>query len=77
MLLRWASVPLSVLPVVCRIWVSARMVQLEEWFRSWVPDSVCSAGGVRSAVEAQYTTALCIEEVLSCVVDLGCSSLCR
>ena len=61
--------PLSVLPVVCRIWASARMVQLEEWFRSWVPDSVCSAGGVRSAVEAQYTTALCIEEVLSCVVD--------
>ena len=26
--------PLSVLPVVCRIWASARMVQLEEWFRS-------------------------------------------
>ena len=27
--------PLCVLPVVCRIWASARMVQLEEWFRSW------------------------------------------
>ena len=32
--------PLSVLPVMCRIWASARMVQLEDWFRSWVPDSV-------------------------------------
>ena len=32
--------PLSVLPVVCRIWPSARMGQLEGWFRSWVLDSV-------------------------------------
>ena len=31
---------LSVLPVVYRVWVSARMSQLEGWFRSWVPDSV-------------------------------------
>ena len=36
--------PLSVLPVVCRIWASARMGQLDDWFRSWVPDSVFSAG---------------------------------
>ena len=32
--------PLSVLPVVYRIWASARMGQLEGWFRSWVLDSV-------------------------------------
>ena len=38
--------PLSVLPVVYRIWASTRMGQLGEWFRSWVPDSVFSAGGV-------------------------------
>ena len=63
--------PLSVLPivyriwaVVYRIWASARMGQLEEWFRSWVPDSVFSAGGGRSSVEAWYTTALDIEEDL-------------
>ena len=37
--------PLSVLPTVYRIWASARMVQLERWFLSWVPDSVFSAGG--------------------------------
>ena len=45
------------------------MVQSEGWFRSSVPDSVFSAGGGRSSVEAWYTTALGIEEVLSGVVD--------
>ena len=60
---------LSVLPVVYRIWASARNEQLEGWFQSWVPDSVVSAGGDRSSVEAWYTTALDIEEVLSGVVD--------
>ena len=61
--------PLSILPVVYRIWASARMGQQEDWFRSWVPDSVSGAGGGRSSVEAWYTTALDIEEVLSGVVD--------
>ena len=28
--------PLSVLLVVHQIWASARMVQLEDWFKSWV-----------------------------------------
>ena len=60
--------PLGVLQVVYRIWASARMVQLEEWFQSWVPDSVYSAGG-RSSVEAWYTAALDSEEVLSGAVD--------
>ena len=63
--------PLSVLPVVYRIWASARMGQLEDWFRSWVLDSVFCAGGGRSSVEAWYTTSLDIEEVLSGVVDSG------
>ena len=40
------------------------MGQLEDWFRSWVPDSVFSAGGGRSSVEAWKTTALDIAEVL-------------
>ena len=52
------------LPVVYRIWASARMVQLEGWFKSWVPDSVFSAGGGRGSVKAWYTTAVDIEEVL-------------
>ena len=39
--------PLSVLPIVCRIWAFARMGQLEDWFQSWVPESVFSAGGGR------------------------------
>ena len=61
--------PLSVLPVVYRIWASARMVQLEGWFLSWVPDSVFSAGGGRGSVEAWFSTALDIEEVLSGAAD--------
>ena len=50
--------PLSVLPTAYRIWASVRMLQLEDWFRSWVLDSVFSAGGGRSSFEAWYTTAL-------------------
>ena len=62
--------PLSVLPTVYRVWASARMSQLDGWFRSWVPHSVFSAGGGRGSVEAWYTTALDIEEVLSGAADL-------
>ena len=61
--------PLSALPVVYRVWASARMLQLEPWFRSWVPSCVFSAGGGRSSVEAWFTTALDIEEVLSGIVQ--------
>ena len=45
------------------------MGQLEDWFRSWVPDSVLSAGGGRGSVEAWYTAALDIEEVLTGATD--------
>ena len=34
-------------------------------FRSWLPESVFSAGGGRGSVEAWYTSSLDIEEVLS------------
>ena len=61
--------PLDVLPIAYRIWASARMRQVEDWFRSWVPDSVFSAGGGRSSVEAWFSSALDIEEVLSGVTD--------
>ena len=57
--------PLGVLPMAYRIWASAWMLQLEDWFQSWVRDSVFSAGGGRSSVEAWCTIALDIEEVLS------------
>ena len=60
---------MSVLPVAYRIGASARMKQLEDWFQSWVPSSVYSAGNGRSSVEAWYTTALDIEEVLAGAVD--------
>ena len=46
--------------VVYRIWASARMSQLDGWFKSWVPDSVFSAGSGRGSVEAWYTSLLLI-----------------
>ena len=61
--------PLSVLPVVYRLWASTRMGQLVDWFQSWVPDSVFSAGGGRGSVEAWYTSSLDIEEVLAGAAD--------
>ena len=61
--------PLSVLPVVYRIWASARMSQLDCWFKSWVPDSVFSAGGGRCSVEARYASSVDIEEVLTGATD--------
>ena len=59
--------PLSVLPIVYR--TSARMGQLEDWFQSWVLESVFSAGGGRGSVKAWYTSALDIEEVLTGASD--------
>ena len=56
--------PLSGLPIVYLIWASARMVQLDGWFRSWVPDSVFTGGG-RGSAEAWYTSSLDIEEILA------------
>ena len=57
--------PLCVLPVVHRLWASVRLVHLQEWFHSWVPDSVFSAGKGVSSVDAWYATSIDIEEVLS------------
>ena len=36
--------PLCVLPVAYRLWASVRLEHLKEWFQSWVPGSVFSAG---------------------------------
>ena len=57
--------PLCVLPVVCRLWASVRLAHLKDWFCSWVPDSVFSAGKGVSSVDAWYATSLDIEEALS------------
>ena len=46
-------------PLVFRMWASARMVQLEPWFKSWVPDAVFSS------VEAWYNTAMDSEDNLA------------
>ena len=62
--------PICVLPIVHRIWASARMGQLDGWFKSGVPDSVFSTGGGRGSVEAWYTSFLDIEEVRTGATNL-------
>ena len=57
--------PLSVLPVVYRLWASLRLGHLREWVEGWLPESVKSLGNGLSSVEAWFSTALDIEEVLS------------
>ena len=57
--------PLSVLPVVCRLWASLRLGHLREWVEGWLPKSVYRLGNGLSSVEAWFSTALDIEEVLS------------
>ena len=57
--------PLSVLPVVYRLWASLRLGHLGEWVEGWLPKSVFSLGNGLSSVEAWFSTALDIEEVLS------------
>ena len=57
--------PLSVLPVVYRLWASLRLGHLREWVEGWVPTSVFSLGNGLSLVEVWFSTAIDIEEVLS------------
>ena len=49
----------------CRLWASVRLAHLQDWFYSWVPDSVLYAGKGVSSVDAWYSTTLDIEEILS------------
>ena len=55
----------SVLPVVYRLWASLRLGHLREWVEGWLPTSVYRLGNGLSSVEAWFSTALDIEEVLS------------
>ena len=64
--------PLGVLPVVYRLWASLRLGHLREWVEGWLPQSVFSLGNGSSSVEAWFSTALDIEEVLS---GTGCDQL--
>ena len=56
---------LSVLPVVYRLWASLRLGHLREWVEGWLPKSVFSLGNGLFSVEAWFSTALDIDEVLS------------
>ena len=71
--------PLRALPVVYGLWASRWLTHLREWVEGWVPQSVFSLGNGVSSVEAWFSTALDIEEVLSGARDdhlvaLGCST---
>ena len=51
--------------VVYRLWASLRLGHLRELVEGWLPKSVFSLGNGLSSVEAWFSTALDIEEVLS------------
>ena len=57
--------PISLLPVVYRLWAPLRLGHLREWVNEWLPRSVYSPRNGLSSVEAWFSTALDIEEVLS------------
>ena len=59
------SEALGVLPVVHRLWASLRLGHLRDWVEGWLPKSVFSLGNGLSSIEAWFSTALDIEEVLS------------
>ena len=65
----WGRGPDVFVLVVYKLWASVRMGHLEEWFLSWVPDSVYNARSGRSSPEAWKTTVVDIEEVLSGAVE--------
>ena len=67
--------PLSVLPIVYRVWASARMSQLEEWFKSWVPDAVYSAGGGRVRLRHGILLLLTLRKFLLVLLTLMFISL--
>ena len=48
-----------------RLWASLRLGHLREWVEGWLPNSVFSLGNGLSSVEAWFSTALDIEEVLA------------
>ena len=56
---------MCVLPFVYRLWASVRLIHIQDWFYSWLPDSVFSAGREVSSFDAWYATTVDIEEVLS------------
>ena len=51
------------------MWASAGPRQLHEWFHSWLLESFSCAGEGRGSVQAWFSIALDIEEVLSGAAD--------
>ena len=51
--------------MVFRLWASLRLTHLKERVQNWIPQSVFGPGNGVSSVEAWFSNALDIEEVLS------------
>ena len=56
---------LCVLPLVYRIWASARLAHVQDWFYAWVLASAHGAGQGDSSVDAWFSTSIDIREILS------------
>ena len=52
-------------PIIYRLWASLRLGHLREWVEGWLPGSVFGLDNGLFSVEAWFSTALEIEEVLS------------
>ena len=66
---------LGVLPVIYWTWASLGLGHLRKWVVGWLPRSVFSLGNSLSSVEAWFSTALEIEEVLSGIGEEGISCM--
>ena len=63
---------LCVLPIVYSMWASARMVQLEDWIKSWVPDSVSVLVGVGAPLKPGVPLPLTLKRCLLVLFLLMC-----
>ena len=66
--------PLSVLPVVYRLWASLRLGHLREWVEGWLPKSVYSFGNGLSSVEAWFSSSWILRRFFPGLVGISCMS---
>ena len=60
-----AASPIHLAGYLLFFFASLRLTRLKDWVQDWIPQSVFSLGNGGSSVEAWFSTALDIEEVLS------------
>ena len=60
--------PLSLLPFVYRLWSTVRLSHIQDWFESWLPESVSGCSSVPSASKCNRKL---FERDYSCVAKVG------